>query len=33
LMARLGSFFAQAPVLVITDSWFGNNGLLTPPTK
>jgi hypothetical protein len=30
LIARLGSFFAQAPVLVITDSWFGNNGLFKP---
>ena len=28
LITRLGAFFAQVPVLVITDSWFGNNGLL-----
>jgi hypothetical protein len=30
LIARLGAFFAQAPVLVVTDSWFGNNGLFKP---
>jgi hypothetical protein len=30
LIARLGGFFRQAPVLVVTDSWFGNNGLLGP---
>ena len=30
LIARLGAFFRQAPVLVITDSWFGNNGLFKP---
>jgi hypothetical protein len=33
LIARLGAFFAQAPVLVVTDSWFGNNGLFTPRTQ
>jgi len=30
LIARLGAFFGQAPVLVVTDSWFGNNGLFKP---
>jgi len=30
LIARLGAFFHQAPVLVVTDSWFGNNGLFKP---
>ena len=30
LIARLGAFFGQVPVLVVTDSWFGNNGLLKP---
>ena len=30
LIARLGGFFAQVPVLVVTDSWFGNNGLFKP---
>jgi hypothetical protein len=30
LIARLGRFLAQAPVLVVTDSWFGNNGLFKP---
>ena len=30
LIARLGAFFVQAPVLVVTDSWFGNNGLFKP---
>ena len=30
LIARLGASFAQAPVLVVTDSWFGNNGLFKP---
>jgi hypothetical protein len=30
LIARLGAFFKQVPVLVVTDSWFGNNGLFKP---
>lgn len=30
LIARLATFFSQAPILVVTDSWFGNNGLLKP---
>jgi hypothetical protein len=30
LIARLGAFFRAAPVLVVTDSWFGNNGLFKP---
>lgn len=30
LIARLGTFFRQVPVLVVTDSWFGNNGLFKP---
>jgi hypothetical protein len=30
LIARLGAFFSQAPVLAVTDSWFGNNGLFKP---
>ncbi len=30
LIARLGAFFGQVPVLVVTDSWFGNNGLFKP---
>ena len=30
LIAALAEVFRQAPVLVITDSWFGNNGLLKP---
>jgi len=30
LIARLGSVFTDAPVLVVTDSWFGNNGLFKP---
>ena len=30
LIARLGACFTQVPVLVVTDSWFGNNGLLKP---
>jgi hypothetical protein len=30
LIARLGGFFRQVPVLVVTDSWFGNNGLFKP---
>jgi len=25
LIARLGAFFSQAPLLVVTDSWFGSN--------
>ena len=30
LIVRLGAFFRHAPVLVVTDSWFGNNGLFKP---
>jgi len=30
LIVRLGAFFELAPVLVVTDSWFGNNGLFKP---
>jgi hypothetical protein len=30
LIARLGAFFGHNPVLVVTDSWFGNNGLFKP---
>ena len=32
LIARLAKVFGQAPILVVADSWFGNNGLLAPPT-
>ena len=28
--SRLASVFPTVPVLVVTDSWFGNNGLLKP---
>ena len=28
LIARLATVFAQVPILVVTDSWFGNAGLL-----
>jgi hypothetical protein len=30
LVAALAGVFPRAPILVITDSWFGNNGLLKP---
>jgi len=30
LLARIASVFSAAPILVITDSWFGNNGLFKP---
>ncbi|MGB5560140.1 MAG: transposase, partial [Paracoccaceae bacterium] len=30
LIARLAKVFGQAPILVVADSWFGNNGLLKP---
>jgi len=30
MIARLGTFFRQALVLVVTDSWFGKNGLFKP---
>ena len=30
LIGRVGALFAPAPLLVITDSWFGNNGLFKP---
>jgi hypothetical protein len=30
LIGRLGDAFAQVPILVVADSWFGNNGLFKP---
>ena len=30
LIRRLGVVFPTVPVLVVCDSWFGNNGLLKP---
>jgi len=30
MLARVASVFPWVPVLVVTDSWFGNNGLLKP---
>ena len=33
LIGELAKVFPKAPVLVIADSWFGNNGLLTPRTQ
>jgi hypothetical protein len=30
LIVRLGAVFTAVPVLVVCDSWFGNNGLLKP---
>lgn len=30
MIRRIAAVFSDAPVLVITDSWFGNNGLLKP---
>ena len=30
LIARLADAFVGAPILVVTDTWFGNNGLLKP---
>ncbi len=30
LIGRLATVFAEVPILVVTDSWFGNNGLLQP---
>jgi len=29
-IGRIATFFGQAPVLVVSDSWFGNNGLFKP---
>ncbi len=29
-IGRLGSVFAEARILVVADSWFGNNGLFKP---
>ena len=26
----MGDAFAEAPILVVADSWFGNNGLFKP---
>ena len=33
LIGRLAGVFADAPILVVADSWFGNNGLLKPLRK
>lgn len=30
MVARIAAVFRAAPILVITDSWFGNNGLFKP---
>ena len=30
MLARLARVFCDVPILVVTDSWFGNNGLLKP---
>jgi hypothetical protein len=30
LIAALARVFGQVPILVVADSWFGNNGLLKP---
>jgi hypothetical protein len=30
LIARVGACFARVPMLVVSDSWFGNNGLFKP---
>jgi DDE superfamily endonuclease len=30
LLVRVATVFVAAPVLVVTDSWFGNNGLFKP---
>ena len=30
LIGRLGDAFAEVPILVVADSWFGNNGLFKP---
>ena len=30
MLARLARVFCEVPILVVTDSWFGNNGLLKP---
>ena len=33
MFARLAKVFPWVPMLVVTDSWFGNNGLLKPLRK
>lgn len=33
MLVRLAQVFREAPMLVVTDSWFGNNGLLKPLRK
>jgi hypothetical protein len=33
LIGRLAGVFADVPILVVADSWFGNNGLLKPLRK
>ena len=30
LIERLAGVFVAVPILVVTDSWFGNQGLLKP---
>ena len=33
MIRRVAACFAGVPVVVVTDSWFGNNGLMTPRTQ
>ena len=33
MIIEIASCFAGAPVLVVTDSWFGNNGLFKPGAR
>ncbi len=33
MIVEIASHFAGAPILVVTDSWFGNNGLFKPSRK
>ena len=33
MITEIAAMFRQAPIIAITDSWFGNNGLYAPLRK
>ena len=33
MVAKISAAFADTPILIVTDSWFGNNGLFKPLRK
>jgi hypothetical protein len=33
MIVDIGEYFSESPLLAVTDSWFGNAGLLKPVRK